>query len=304
METEKNVGNSISNAVNFNEGISHVSEFQRFRRVFFGRPVVIFGFVVIFLLFFAAVFAPFISPYDPYQPSLKENLQQPSAEHLLGTDNLGRDVLSRLIYGTRTSLMVGFLSVGVATLIGVFLGLIAGYFSGWLDSIVMRIIDGLMMIPPLVLALVFAAMLGGGLRNVMIALGISLTPSYCRLMRGQVLAIKQSDYILMSHAVGGNDLRIMIRHILPNCLSPILVLITLNLGGAILAEAALSFLGIGITPPIAAWGNMVNEGQRYVFHYPFLSLAPGICIMLVVLAFNMIGDGLRDALDPRLRGTL
>jgi peptide/nickel transport system permease protein len=160
------------------------------------------------------------------------------------------------------------------------------------------------MIPPLVLALVFAAMLGGGLRNVMIALGISLTPSYCRLMRGQVLAIKQSDYILMSHAVGGKDLRIMIRHILPNCLSPILVLITLNLGGAILAEAALSFLGIGITPPIAAWGNMVNEGQRYVFHYPFLSLAPGVCIMLVVLAFNMIGDGLRDALDPRLRGTL
>jgi peptide/nickel transport system permease protein len=304
MKTNDNIIGPVTNDDGFTQGIPHISEFQRFRRVFFSRPVVIFGFVIIFLLLFAAIFAPFISPYDPNRPNLKENLQQPSLEHWLGTDNLGRDVVSRLIYGTRTSLMVGFISVGVATAIGMTLGLLSGYFGGWLDATLMRIIDGLMMIPPIILALVFAAMLGGGLRNVMIALGIALTPSYCRLMRGQVLAIRQSDYILMARAVGGKDMRIMVRHILPNCLPPLLVLITLNLGGAILAEAALSFLGIGVTPPTAAWGNMVYDGQKYVFHYPFLSFAPGVCIILVVLAFNMIGDGLRDALDPMLRGTL
>jgi peptide/nickel transport system permease protein len=304
MKTNENDVGAITDKAGFDETVPRVSEFQRFRGVFFGRPVVIFGFVIVLLLVFAAIFASFIAPYDPNLPNLKENLQQPSTAHLLGTDNLGRDVVSRLIFGTRISLMVGFVSVGVATAIGMFLGLISGYFGSWLDAILMRIIDGLMMIPPIILALVFAAVLGGGLRNVMIALGIALMPSYCRLMRGQVLAIKQSDYILMARAVGSNDSRIMARHVLPNCLPPLLVLITLNLGGAILAEAALSFLGIGVTPPTAAWGNMVNDGQRYVFHYPFLSFAPGICIMLVVLAFNMIGDGLRDALDPRLRGTL
>jgi peptide/nickel transport system permease protein len=304
MKTRRNVISSVSNETDFSVSMPHVSEFQRFRRVFFGRPVVIFGFIVILLLVFAAIFAPLISPYDPNQPSLKENLQQPSTTHWLGTDNLGRDTLSRLIFGTRISLMVGFVSVGVATVVGVNLGLLAGYFGKWLDAILMRIIDGLMMIPPIILALVFAAALGGGLKNVMIAMGIALTPSYCRLMRGQVLSVKQADYILMSHAIGSKDLRIMIKHIVPNCLPPLLVLITLNLGGAILAEAALSFLGIGVTPPTPAWGNMVFDGQRYVFKYPILSFAPGACIMLVVLAFNMIGDGLRDALDPRLRGTL
>jgi peptide/nickel transport system permease protein len=304
MKTKKNMVGSAVGQAGFSESIPRVSEFQRFRRVFFGRPVVIFGFVIISLLVFAAVFASFISPYDPYQPNLTENLRQPSLAHWLGTDNLGRDVVSRLIFGTRVSLMVGFVSVGVATVVGMTLGLLAGYFGKWLDAILMRIIDGLMMIPPIILALVFAAVLGGGLKNVMIAMGIAITPSYCRLMRGQVLSIKQSDYILMAHAVGSNDTRIMARHILPNCLPPLLVLITLNLGGAILAEAALSFLGIGVTPPTAAWGNMVYDGQKYVLHYPFLSFAPGVCIMLVVLAFNMIGDGLRDALDPRLRGTL
>jgi peptide/nickel transport system permease protein len=304
MKTKNKGVGPVTVEVGFSESMPRVSEFQRFRRVFFGRPVVIFGFVVIFLLVLAAIFAPLISPYDPNLPNLKENLQQPSLKHWLGTDNLGRDVVSRLIFGTRVSLMVGFVSVGVATVVGVNLGLLAGYFGKWLDAIVMRIIDGLMMIPPIILALVFAAVLGGGLKNVMIAMGIALTPSYCRLMRGQVLSIKQADYILMSHAIGSKDLRIMIKHIVPNCLPPLLVLITLNLGGAILAEAALSFLGIGVTPPTPAWGNMVFNGQRYVFKYPILSFAPGVCIMLVVLAFNMIGDGLRDALDPRLRGTL
>jgi ABC-type dipeptide/oligopeptide/nickel transport system permease subunit len=260
--------------------------------------------VIILLLVFTSIFAPFVAPYDPNQTSLEDNLQQPSLKYWLGTDNLGRDTLSRLIYGTRVSLMVGFVSVSVATVLGMTIGLIAGYFGKWLDAVLMRIIDGVMMIPPIILALVLAAVLGGGLTNVMIALGISLMPNYCRLMRGQVLSVKQSDYILMAHAAGSKDLRIMINHILPNCLPPLLVLITLNFGGAILAEAALSYLGIGVTPPTPAWGNMVYDGQKYLLHYPILSFAPGICIMLVVLSFNMIGDGLRDALDPQLRGTL
>jgi peptide/nickel transport system permease protein len=304
MKTKKKLIDSATSQAVFSESMPRITELQRFRRVFFGRPVVIFGFVVIILLILGAIFAPLVAPYDPNMPSLKENLQQPSLSHWLGTDNLGRDVVSRLIFGTRVSLMVGFVSVGVATAVGMTLGLLAGYFGKWLDAILMRIIDGLMMIPPIILALVFAAVLGGGLKNVMIAMGIAITPSYCRLMRGQVLSIKQSDYILMARTIGSKDFRIMIKHILPNCIPPLLVLITLNLGGAILAEAALSFLGIGVTPPTPAWGNMVYDGQKYVLHYPFLSFAPGVCIMLVVLAFNMIGDGLRDALDPRLRGTI
>jgi peptide/nickel transport system permease protein len=192
----------------------------------------------------------------------------------------------------------------VAAVFGVTLGLISGYFGGWPDTIIMRIIDALMAIPGLVLALVFAAVLGGGLTNIMIAVGISLVPTYCRLMRGLVLAVKQSDYILAAHSLGSKDMRIMLRHVLPNCLPPLIVLVTLQLGMAILIEAGLSYIGIGIAPPGAAWGSMVNEGYRFLQMNPVLSFAPGLSIMLVVLAFNLVGDGLRDALDPRLRGIL
>lgn len=281
-----------------------VGEFQRFRRVFFGRPLVIFGFVIILLNILAAVFAPFLSPYNPYLQDLANALEQPSIEHWLGTDPLGRDVASRLIYGTQTSLMVGIIAVGVETLIGMALGLVSGYFGGWLDAIIMRVIDAMMAIPMLILALVFAAVLGGGLKNVMLEVGVAMVPSFCRLMRCQVLAANQSDYVLAAHVVGGSDARIMLQHILPNCLPPLIVLFTLDLGRAILIEAGLSFLGIGIAPPGAAWGSMVNDGYTYLMTNPILSFAPGVCIMLVVLAFNMVGDGLRDALDPRLRGTL
>jgi peptide/nickel transport system permease protein len=282
----------------------HVSEFQRFRRVFFGRAVVVFGFIIILALLITAIFAPLLAPYDPYQQDLTSLLQHPSAQHWLGTDEIGRDVLSRLIYGSRTSLMVGVVAVGVAAVFGVTLGLISGYFGGWPDTIIMRIIDALMAIPGLVLALVFAAVLGGGLTNIMIAVGISLVPTYCRLMRGLVLAVKQSDYILAAHSLGSKDMRIMLRHVLPNCLPPLIVLVTLQLGMAILIEAGLSYIGIGIAPPGAAWGSMVNEGYRFLQMNPVLSFAPGLSIMLVVLAFNLVGDGLRDALDPRLRGIL
>lgn len=281
-----------------------INEWRRFWRVFLSRKVVIFGAAIIFVLVVTAIFAPFIAPYDPYAQNLSESLQGPSRSHLLGTDPLGRDELSRIVYGTRISLLVGLVSVGVAAVIGMFLGLIAGFFGGFINTVIMRFIDALMAIPPIMLALAIAAALGGGLSNVIISLGISLIPTQARLMRGQVLTVKQADYVTAGEVIGASNMRIMFSHIFPNCLSPLIVLITLNLGVAILAEAALSFLGIGIRPPGAAWGSMVNDGYRYLLSNPILSFAPGFAIMLVVLAFNFVGDGLRDALDPRLRGTL
>ena len=280
------------------------NEFRRFLRVFLGRKVVIFGTVIILMLIITAIFAPLFAPYDPYKQNLSEALQGPSRAHLLGTDPLGRDELSRIVYGTRISLLVGIVSVGVAAIIGMMLGLVAGYFGGFINTVIMRFIDALMAIPPIMLALAIAAALGGGLWNVIISLGISLIPTQARLMRGQVLTVKQADYITAGEVIGAGNLRIMMVHIFPNCLPPLIVLITLNLGVAILAEAALSFLGVGIRPPGAAWGSMVNDGYRYLLSNPILSFAPGFAIMLVVLAFNIVGDGLRDALDPRLRGTI
>jgi ABC-type dipeptide/oligopeptide/nickel transport system permease subunit len=280
------------------------SEFRRFLRVFLGRKVVIFGAVIILLLIITAICATLFAPYDPYKQSLGEALQGPSGTHLLGTDPLGRDELSRIIYGTRISLLVGIVSVGAAAVIGMMLGLVAGYFGGFFNTVIMRFIDALMAIPPIMLALAIAAALGGGLMNVMISLGISLIPTQARLMRGQVLTVKQADYVTAGEVIGASNMRIMLKHIFPNCLPPLIVLITLNLGVAILAEAALSFLGVGIRPPGAAWGSMVNDGYRYLLSNPVLSFSPGLAIMLVVHAFNFVGDGLRDALDPRLRGTI
>jgi peptide/nickel transport system permease protein/oligopeptide transport system permease protein len=282
----------------------HTSEFVRFRRVFFGRGIVIFGTVAILLFILTAIFAPFLAPYNAYDQDLSSSLLQPGRGHLLGTDSLGRDTLSRLIYGSRNSLMIGVVALGIAATIGISMGLIAGYFGGWIYTIIMRFIDSLMCFPMILLALLIASLLGGGVKNVMLALGIAMLPGYARLMCGQVLSIKENDYILAEHSAGASHLRIMLRHILPNCLPPLLVLLTMQIGAAILAEAGLSFLGVGIEPPAAAWGLMVSDGRMYLLTNPVLSFAPGIAIMLVVFAFNMVGDGLRDALDPRLRGTL
>jgi peptide/nickel transport system permease protein len=281
-----------------------ISEFQRFRRVFIGRGVVIFGIVVIVLLVFTAIFASLLAPYDPYDQQLESSLQTPSGLHLLGTDALGRDVLSRIIFGSRNSLLVSIVAIFIASAVGMSIGMLAGYFGGWIQLILMRIIDGLMTFPMILLALVLAALLGGGLKNVIIAIGIAMLPGYARLMCGQVLTVKENDYILAERSMGAVNLRIMLRHILPNCIPPLIVLVTMQMGSAILAEAGLSFLGVGIEPPGAAWGTMINDGYQYLLTYPLLSFAPGIAIILVVFGFNMVGDGLRDALDPRLRGTL
>lgn len=286
------------------ETITRVSEWKRFSRVFFGRGLVIFGFIVIFLLVITAIFAPFIAPYNPYLTNLENHLASPSAQHWLGTDSLGRDTLSRVIFGTRTSLLIGLVAIGIATAIGMTLGLIAGYYGGWVYTIIMRLVDAVMAFPMILLALVIAALLGGGLVNVIIALGFSMMPSYARLMSSQVLSVKETDYVMAEKSLGADSFRIMLRHIFPNCLPPLIVLVTMMLGATILAEAGLSFLGVGIEPPTAAWGAMVNEGRQYLLTDPVLSIAPGVAIMLVVFAFNMIGDGLRDALDPRLRGVI
>lgn len=288
----------------FVEAPPRISEFRHISRVFLSRWIIVLGLIIILALMITAIFAPLIAPYNPYEPNPKSSLARPSAEHLLGADVLGRDFLSRMIYGARTALIVGLVATGVAATAGITMGLIAGFFGGWVLAVIMRFVDALMAFPLLITALVLAVLLGGGLHNIMIAVGIGLSVTYARVMCGMTLSVKQNDYILASRAGGATNLRIMLRHILPNCFPPIIVLITINLGGAIMVEAALSYLGIGIAPPGAAWGSMVADGYKYIRSDPWLALIPGIAIMLVVYAFNMVGDGLRDALDPRLRGTL
>jgi peptide/nickel transport system permease protein/oligopeptide transport system permease protein len=280
-----------------------ISESRRFLRVFLSRGVVVFGIIVLLIFILVAIFAPLLAPYDPYKQDLANTLSQPSKEHLLGTDVLGRDSLSRIIYGARISLMIGLIVVGAASVLGMILGLLAGYFGGWAYNIIMRFIDALMAFPMVLLALVVAALLGGGMKNVIIALSVALTPIYSRLMCAQVLSVKENDYVMAERSLGASNMRMMIQHIVPNCFPPIIVLITMMLGAVILAEAGLSFLGIGINPPTPAWGSMVNDGRDYLLSHPILSFAPGFAIMLLVFAFNMVGDGLRDAIDPKLRGT-
>ena len=298
------MANEATISPEFSEAPPRVSEFRRMSRVFLGRPVVVFGLVVILATIIVAIFAPFIAPYDPYKQSLNDALLQPSWQHPLGTDALGRDTLSRLIYGARTSLIVGLSAISIAAAVGMTLGMIAGYFGGLAHLLIMRVIDALMAFPGILLALVIGALLGGGLTNIVIALSVGLMSTYARLMCGQVLTVKEYDYILAEKSIGAGSMRIMFSHVFPNCMPPLIVMVTMQLGAAILAEAGLSYLGIGIKPPGAAWGAMVNAGYKYLMTLPVLSFSPGIAIMLVVFAFNMVGDGLRDALDPRLRGIL
>jgi peptide/nickel transport system permease protein len=295
--------NSVLNA-KIDEAPPKVNELRRVIRVMTGRWIVVIGLILVFVFIILAIFAPLIAPYDPNNVDLKAILQQPSGAHWLGTDIVGRDLLSRVIYGTRVSIIIGVIAVIIAGFIGMALGLIAGFFGGWINQVIMRIIDAWMSIPPLIFALVIATALGSGLMNVIISLGIALVPGYCRMMCGEVLSVKENDYILAAHSIGAKNPRIMLRHIVPNTFPALLVLLTLNIGFMILAEAGLSFLGVGVQPPMAAWGAMVNDGYKYLFTNPLLSFAPGVSVMLLVLAFNLVGDGLRDALDPRLRGTL
>ncbi|HEY96915.1 MAG TPA: ABC transporter permease [Dehalococcoidia bacterium] len=292
------------NKVTFYESPPRISEWRRFWRVFLQRKLVIIGLMILLILVITAIFAPWLASYDPYRGDPYDALAQPSAKHLLGTDIQGRDTLSRLIYGARMVFIVGFVTTGFAATVGVTLGIIAGYYKGITNMIIMRIMDALMGFPMIILALMLAAILGGGIQNVIIALSVAMIPGYARILHGLTLSIKENDYILAQEAMGSSGRRIMFTHILPNSLPVMIVLITLQLGTLILAEAGLSFLGVGIKPPGAAWGAMVADGYKYLTTNPVLSFAPGFAIMLVVFAFNLVGDGLRDALDPRLRGLL
>ena len=268
------------------------------------RGLFMFGATVIILMVLVAVFANLIAPYDPYEVDMSNSLQAPSTEHWLGTDGIGRDTFSRLIYGTRTSLIVGLSAVTAALVLGGILGTAAGFLGRIVNVVIMRVVDTLMSIPMLLLALTLAAVLGGGLRNVVIAISISMIPPFARLMCAQTLSIKERDYVASLRSMGATRWRTAVGHIMPNAYPAVLVFGTMMIGQAILGEAALSFLGIGITPPGAAWGAMVTDGFPHLRTSPWLSIAPGISTMLLAFAFNMVGDGLRDVLDPRLRGTM
>jgi ABC-type dipeptide/oligopeptide/nickel transport system permease subunit len=259
-----------------------------------------FGLVVVAVVLVVALGADLVAPYDPNQRQAAGVLVAPSPAHPLGTDQLARDVLSRLIYGTRTSVQAGVVSVGFAQLAGVGMGLLAGYYGGWTDDLLMLVADALWSFPTLVLALAIAASLGPGLTNAMLAIGIVFTPVFMRLVRGQTLSVRERDFIAAARAIGANPGRIMLRHIWPNVTAPIIVQASLLVASAIVVEAALSFLGLGIEPPAPSWGSMLKGGYQYMQQALWLSIAPGVAIFVTVLAFNLLGDGLRRALDPRL----
>jgi peptide/nickel transport system permease protein len=256
------------------------------------------GLFVVLLFIALAVFAPLVAPYDPTATSFATVRKAPSWAHWFGTDEVGRDVLSRIIFGARASLSAGLVSVGIALGAGVPLGLLAGYAGGWTDALLSRIVDAMLAIPFLILAIALAAFLGPSLGNAMIAIGVTATPIFIRLTRGQTLAAKVEDYVEAARAVGNPHWRIALRHILPNIVPPLLVQASLAIAGAIIAEAALSFLGLGQQPPAPSWGSMLNAAQRFIVQAPWMAVWPGMAIFLAVLSFNLLGDGLRDALDP------
>jgi peptide/nickel transport system permease protein len=266
-----------------------------------GRKIAVLGLMVIALFIMLAVFAPLLAPYDPIAQSWANVRKAPSLAHWFGTDDVGRDVFSRVIYGARASLMAGCISIAIAVSIGVPLGLIAGYLGGFVDAVLSRITDAMLAIPFLILAIALAAFLGPSLGNAMIAIGITRTPIFLRLTRGQVMAVKVEDYIEAARAVGNPRWRIALVHILPNIMPALLVQATLSIATAIIAEAALSFLGLGQQPPAPSWGSMLNSAQRFLVTAPWMAVWPGVAIFLTVLSFNLFGDGLRDALDPRRR---
>ncbi len=260
-----------------------------------------FSAVLILLIILIAIFAPLIAPYDHLAQNLAQRLQHPSAAHLLGTDELGRDVLSRLIFGARISLTIGLVPTLISMMIGTALGMCAGFYGGKVDFIIMRMADVMLAFPSLLLAMVVMYTMGGGLINIFIALSLVNWAGTARIVRSQTLSLKEKEYVEAARSIGVKNSVIMLRHILPNCLPSLIVLFTLDIPSAILSEASLSFLGVGAQPPSASWGLMVVRGKKYLFSEPWLSIAPSVAIMIVVLAFNFLGDGLRDVMDPYLK---
>lgn len=285
-------------------GKSRYDKLFKFTRTLFSRKIVSFSGFFILLFLVIAVFAPVVAPYDPDFADFAAYLQGPSGLHFLGTDSYGRDVLSRIIYGTRVSLIIGVLAVVIACAVGTFFGMVAGYFGGLVDDVINRLTEAIRAIPQVVLAMALTAVFGGGIRNLALILGISSMAGYVRMMRGQVLSIRESDYIMAAKLQGNKNFQLMFKHILPNSISPIIVMMTQQVGNTILSEAGLSFLGLGISAPTASWGSMVSEGRMFLLQNPVFALTPGICVAVLVISLNMFGDGIRDALDPRLRGEI
>lgn len=271
-------------------------------RRFYRDPKAIVASVILGVFIVVAVSAPFIAPYPANEQIPQRSLEGPSWDHLFGTDRLGRDLLTRMMYGTRTSVSVGLIAVGVAAAIGVPIGLISGFFGGWIDELAMRIIDAWIAFPGLILVIALVAVIGPGVVNVMIAIGLGSFPVYARLIRGQTLSVKERDFVLAARSLGSSDTRLVLVHILPNTIQPVIVQSSLLVGAAILAEAGLSFLGIGIKPPEATWGVTIQEGFDWIRQSPWPAVLPGIAIMLFTLSTNFMGDRLRDMMDPRLRG--
>jgi ABC-type dipeptide/oligopeptide/nickel transport system permease subunit len=275
-----------------------VEAWRKLRRM----PGPMIGLVVFGLLVLMAIFAPWIAPHDPIkEANVMDAVTAPGAKFLLGSDHAGRDVLSRLIFGARVSLSVGLVVQGVSVTIGTVLGLLAGYYGGWVDSVISGVTTVLQAFPGLLFAIAVMSVLGPGLYNVFLALGLVGWPTIARLVRGEVLALREREFVEGARAMGARDVRILLRHILPNCLGPVIVVVTLGMAGAILSEASLSFLGLGTQPPTPSWGAMLAGGRDHIFDAPWLTLYPGLAIFITILALNLLGDGLRDVLDPRIR---
>lgn len=288
-----------NNALTSRAVAKRVSTWATLRRVARQKPLGAIGALIILIFGLVAIFAPFLAPHDPYMINTDKLLNAPSPNHWLGTDEYGRDILSRIIYGARVSVYVGFMAVGVGSTAGALLGLISGYAGGMVDYLIQRVVDMLMAFPTLILALAMVTALGPSIQNVIIALAIVKLPNACRVVRSTTLSIRERPYVAAARSLGLSNLRIVLVHILPNCLAPFIILATAGLGAAILSEAALSFLGLGTPPPEPSWGAMLSgKTQRYMVEAPWLAIAPGMAITLVVFGFNFLGDALRDLLDP------
>lgn len=277
------------------------NQLRRMWHNFKKRKVAVIGLIIVCIYVILAIFAPLLAPYDPLKQDLPNMLQTPSAKHLLGTDEVGRDILSRVLYGSGISLRIGFTVVFLAFIIGVPIGVVAGYYGGLLDSLLMRAMDVLMAFPGMLLAIMFVSILGPGLNNAILAVGLFTVPNFARLARGETLSLKHSEYIEASKAIGASNFRIILTHVLNNIMAPLIVTSTLSFGNSILTTSGMGFLGIGAQPPTPEWGAMLSSGRQYLLNAPHVTMIPGLAILFLVLGLNLLGDGLRDVLDPKLK---
>ena len=294
---EQQVNQVITEKVVYKKRRQLPEVWRRFRK---NKRAVVGGILVIIILL-SGIFAPFLTPYEPNVQNLMEINKGPSWEHLCGTDNYGRDIFTRILYGARISMIVGWIAVLTSCLLGGTLGAIAGYYGGKVENVIMRFMDIFLAIPNILLNISITAALGGGLVNMLIAMGISSTPTYCRTLRAEILKVRDQEFVKAARAAGASDMLIIVKHIIPNCLAPMIVRITMSIGSAILSCASLSFIGLGISPPTAEWGSMLASGREFIRTAPHICTFPGLAIMLTVLALNLMGDGIRDAFDPKMK---